>query len=123
MKIGLYVVICTCFIGKLFSGEPLSKIQLERIVNSRSDGKPLIGALQIYSGAKSYDINFTTRFANGKEILAKATSVEKIINGRYIISTIHINKSKASISMVVEYDEKSKTYRKYVMTGGEIKGY
>lgn len=102
---------------------PLSIERLNEIIESNHDGKPLIGALQIYPKAREYSIAITNRSPDGQTSTGTTKAFEKWVEGRYIISEPDSRSPETSFTMIVEYDGDQELYKKYIVAGGEIVGY
>ncbi len=105
------------------ASEPLSLSKLREIVKSDHNEVPLVEALRIYPEAREYNITVTNRTPDGQQFKGKAIASEKWVDGRFIVSELQLDGPETKFTMVVDYDDEQKLYRKYVIMDDKLSGY
>ena len=109
-------------VGSSLASEALKIEAVKEILEKEHDATPLVDALKIYPKAKRYDFTVKVEFGDEvTEVNGKAT--EKWVGGKYLVSKMMASGGEMFVQMVVEYDEASRTFRKYVVFDGKLVGY
>ena len=96
---------------------------IKKIADEPHNRENLVNELKIYPDAREYKIKVqsgksTDALEDGPEIVAK----EKTVQGRYIVSHVKFPNVENPMIMVVAYEKKSDTFKKWVLLPNGIVG-
>ena len=111
------------FLSSSFAGEKLTLERVIEIIGKEHDGKEMSEAMKIYPKARAYNIKVRIDSTGSYPVGIGATLVQRHVGGKYLVFDHVRPDGKVLRSIVVEFDTMTSTYRKYVVAGGESKGY
>lgn len=114
----ILLLFCSTVVSAAMTAE-----QIRTLAGEPHDRENILPELSLYPDARTYEGSLTLQVSGEADEPAEVrfTATEKVVRGRYIVTTVRYEGQDAANIMVVTYDADESIHRKWVLGGdGEI---